>query len=465
MSIDVQTVYLFSFLLFLLTPLLVLYVLKDVKNHGVVCWCVAGLLIGLGIVLVGFRGALPSWISFHLAQLLIIAGLSLRVVCLSQPSLVTRTKRLTFYLVLTPVFLLCFDLAIRTGSESLRLLVVLVFHAIPIADLLWVCRGLARDTLLAGYRLIALASGLILLAIALRALFIVATEVESVFSFGADQLVLIVANASAVILMNIGFVQKVIVIEEQAKQKALVSKNQSNSNLLDLLKEGPGYTARVISGVTIHELSQPLAALLATAQTLQSADINSMAEKDRRKFVDSIALLAQKSSDIVGTLRELFSSLTIERKLVNVRRIVRAVVRLFRENGLNVEYHFDDTQMKWPPVLGNPIALGQALHNLIRNAVEASSDESRVLVAVTLSNNFFVISVVDTGKGMSKETLEVLFEPFSSTKGSGMGLGLWLTQAIIELHDGEIEVMSKEGEGTEVLVRLPVSVGVEVGLA
>ena len=44
-----------------------------------------------------------------------------------------------------------------------------------------------------------------------------------------------------------------------------------------------------------------------------------------------------------------------------------------------------------------------------------------------------------------------------------MGLGLWLTQAIIELHDGEIEVMSKEGEGTEVLVRLPASL--EVGLA
>lgn len=156
MSIDIQTVYLFSFLLFLLIPLLVYYVLKDVINKEVIYWCIAGLLIGLGIVLVGFRGALPGWISFHLAQLLIITGLSLRVVCLSQPSLVQQTKRLNFYLVLTPVFLLCFDLAVRTGSESLRLLVVLVFHAIPIADLLWVSRSLARDTLLAGYRLIAL---------------------------------------------------------------------------------------------------------------------------------------------------------------------------------------------------------------------------------------------------------------------------------------------------------------------
>lgn len=463
MSIDVQTVYLFSFLLFLLIPLLVLYVLKDVMNREVIYWCIAGLLIGLGIVLVGFRGALPGWISFHLAQLLIITGLALRVVCLSQPSLVQRTKRLTFYLVLTPVFLLCFDLAIRTGSESLRLLVVLVFHAIPIADLLWVSRSLARDTLLAGYRLIALASGLVLLAIALRALSVVATEVESVFGFSADQLVLVVANASAVILMNLGFVQKVIAIEEQAKQRALARQNQSNSNLLDLLKEGPGYTARVISGVTIHELSQPLAALLATAQTLQSADINSMSEKDRRKFVDNIALLAQRSSDIVGTLRELFSSLTIERKSVNIRRIVRAVVRLFRENGSNVEYHYTDAQIKWPPVLANPVALGQALHNLIRNALESSSNGSRVLVDVAFSNNIFVIRVIDSGRGMSKETLEALFEPFSSTKGSGRGLGLWLTQAIVELHDGAIEVMSKEGEGTEVFVRLPA--GPDVALA
>ena len=79
---------------------------------------------------------------------------------------------------------------------------------------------------------------------------------------------------------------------------------------------------------------------------------------------------------------------------------MRAVVRLFRENGSNVEYHFSDMHITWPLVLGNPIALGQALHNVIRNAVEASADESRVLVAVSFSNNFFVIRVVDTGKGM-----------------------------------------------------------------
>jgi hypothetical protein len=77
MSVDIQTVYVFSFLLFLLTPLLVFYALKGIKDIGVEGWCLAGLFIGVGVVLVGFRGALPSWVGFYFAQLLMFSGLAL----------------------------------------------------------------------------------------------------------------------------------------------------------------------------------------------------------------------------------------------------------------------------------------------------------------------------------------------------------------------------------------------------
>lgn len=455
MSVDIQTVYVFSFLLFLLTPLLVFYALKGIKDTGVECWCLAGLFIGVGVVLVGFRGALPAWVSFHFAQLLMFTGLALRVSCIAQPCLKPIGKRVKFYVALTPLFLLSFDLAIRAESENLRLLTVLVFHSIPIADLLWVSHKLHRGSLLSGYRLITIASGLVLAAVALRALSLVFNDNTSVFAYDSSQLVLVVANAAAVILMNMGFVQKVIATEERAKQRALLSQMQANASLLNLLREGPGHTARVVSGVTIHELSQPLTALLANAQTLQSLDPKATSEEDRRKFIDNITNLAQKSTEIVGTLRSLFSSLSVDKSPEDFGKIIRSVVKLFRDEGLNVECRFKDGESSWPLLLCSSTALGQALHNLIRNAVEASQKGARVNVEAAFFDDSFEVKVIDMGHGMPKEQVENLFRPLSSTKSSGMGLGLWFTQAILDLHDGDIRVISKQGVGTEVILRLP----------
>jgi len=107
-------------------------------------------------------------------------------------------------------------------------------------------------------------------------------------------------------------------------------------------------------------------------------------------------------------------------------------------------------------VEGDPTQLRQVLLNLITNAAEAIGQRAgRVTVSVTRDNGYVVISVSDTGPGMSDETSRRLFEPFYSTKQDGRGLGLAVANGIVRSHGGTMRVTTKIGVGTTFVVSLP----------
>jgi len=104
-----------------------------------------------------------------------------------------------------------------------------------------------------------------------------------------------------------------------------------------------------------------------------------------------------------------------------------------------------------------PNQLVQVLVNLVVNAVEAASPAGRVEVVTCLEDDWAVVQVEDTGPGMGAETRERLFDPFFTTKaaGEGTGLGLTISHEIVRNHGGEIRVISAQGAGTVMEVRLP----------
>jgi CheY-like chemotaxis protein len=109
----------------------------------------------------------------------------------------------------------------------------------------------------------------------------------------------------------------------------------------------------------------------------------------------------------------------------------------------------------------------QAFLNLFLNAIQ--SIESGGIIEIKAKAigvcNEFIVSIRDTGKGMSAQELEVAFEPFYTTKklGEGIGLGLITSKAIIEAHDGKLEVQSTPGEGTLAKIILPLCDGAKEG--
>lgn len=109
-------------------------------------------------------------------------------------------------------------------------------------------------------------------------------------------------------------------------------------------------------------------------------------------------------------------------------------------------------------VLADSEQLQQVFFNLVLNAVEAMGPVGRLTVSVEPAAGpagECVVELADTGAGMSRETLDRIFEPYYSTKGSGTGLGLAIAHRIVERHRGRMEVTSRPGSGTRVRVYLP----------
>lgn len=113
-------------------------------------------------------------------------------------------------------------------------------------------------------------------------------------------------------------------------------------------------------------------------------------------------------------------------------------------------------------VYGDRDALLRVVENLATNAAEAIDDEGTVTVTLAEEQGHAIISVADTGCGISEDYQERhLFSPFRSTKKGGWGIGLYHTKQVVEGQDGEILVESVEGHGTTFTVRLPLRADVE----
>lgn len=108
-----------------------------------------------------------------------------------------------------------------------------------------------------------------------------------------------------------------------------------------------------------------------------------------------------------------------------------------------------------PQMLLDANQMKQAFYNLIRNASQAMPEGGRLTITSTFNDFEVIISFQDTGKGISAENMGNLFQPFFTTRKTGTGLGLLIVRRIIREHGGEIDIGSREGEGTRVSVILP----------
>jgi signal transduction histidine kinase len=109
------------------------------------------------------------------------------------------------------------------------------------------------------------------------------------------------------------------------------------------------------------------------------------------------------------------------------------------------------------PVFADHRLLYQAMNNLVKNSVEAIDGEGGcIIIRAHTQHDTVFLSVADNGAGMTDETMTKLFEPFFTTKGKGgTGLGMTITNSIVEAHGGRIECRSEEGKGTEFVIQIP----------
>ena len=212
----------------------------------------------------------------------------------------------------------------------------------------------------------------------------------------------------------------------------------------------------LVAGVA-HEIANPLTGISAFAQMLLEETLSD----DQRESIQLIKKESDRAKSVIKDL--LIFARKSEPKIgpVDLNNLIDQSLRLraypLRNAKVRIALEFDPAI---PDVSGDPQKLQQVLLNLFGNAEHAMADAvERLLTIRTESEEGTVtVSVTDTGKGMTPDVRQRIFEPFFSTKagGVGTGLGLSVSYGIIQAHGGRIAVQSEPGVGTTVTVTLPV---------
>lgn len=224
---------------------------------------------------------------------------------------------------------------------------------------------------------------------------------------------------------------------------------------------------RDIARQVAHEIKNPLTPMklamqhLYNAYTHNSNDFKAIIQTTNRLIIDQIETLNKIATEFSN-----FAKLPSRNyELLDVNEILADVVKLMNADG-KIQLHADNSinnngveaeDRKY--ILGDRDEVRRALINIIKNSLQAVDEHEtrretgQVNVEAQRQNGYYTVKIADNGIGMDKETQQKLFEPYFSTKSSGMGLGLVITKKILDDMKAKIAVKSIEGSGTEVEIK------------
>lgn len=192
---------------------------------------------------------------------------------------------------------------------------------------------------------------------------------------------------------------------------------------------------------TAHQIGTPLSSLLGWIEIMKLDDMDETIVTEIQKDVDRLQTIADRFSKI-GSAPDL--------EILNVvEETKKSFDYLQSRSSKLIDFEFkSNTDIVYLPL--NPTLHSWTIENLIKNAIDAIKGKGSITVTINNSDKHLQILVSDTGKGVPKNQFRKIFEPGYSTKKRGWGLGLSLTQRIVEkYHKGSIKVLKSEiGKGT-----------------
>ncbi|WP_241559979.1 sensor histidine kinase [Solirhodobacter olei] len=217
-----------------------------------------------------------------------------------------------------------------------------------------------------------------------------------------------------------------------------------------------------MSAAIVHELSQPLAAMEATlAATELSSDPGETSTRIG-KVRGLVRRMQRTTKHLKSFSRKEQNTLTLTDLNAVARNALELVAPRAKAGGIVPEVNADAEPVV---ALAGPVRLEQVCLNLLLNAFDAVEGQAgpSIVLAIVRVGDEARLSVTDNGAGIPTENLSRVSEPFFSTKvsGDGLGLGLSVSQAILEEFGGRLEIVSTEGEGTCVAMVLPVARAME----
>ncbi len=218
-----------------------------------------------------------------------------------------------------------------------------------------------------------------------------------------------------------------------------------------------------IASMIVHELNQPLTAIAnfgeAAKRLIERGDDSARA----LGFVEKSIAQAHRASDMIRRLRSFVSRAPDGMERIAVNEVVQEAARLALVGSADqhVRTRFDLAD-GLPEIEADRIQIQQVVVNLIRNGIEAMVESTsqggarQLRIETRLAQDGTVqIAVADTGPGIGPEIRNELFTPFSTTKKSGMGIGLSVSKSIVEAHGGRIWVEPNDARGSRFVFSVP----------
>jgi C4-dicarboxylate-specific signal transduction histidine kinase len=215
-----------------------------------------------------------------------------------------------------------------------------------------------------------------------------------------------------------------------------------------------------------HEVNQPLAAVVnAAAACRRWLDGGTPNLDEARCAVDWIVNEANRASEVIRRVRALADKTDIERGPLDVNDVIREAIALVQREFIS---HRVSLRMELAPalpmILGDRVQLQQVIINLVMNGIEAMqsmTDRPRELVVGSHQDQTrrVLVTVTDSGVGISAENADRLFNAFFTTKSTGMGMGLSICRSIVEAHGGRMSAADNVGPGARFQFILPLHQG------
>lgn len=446
-------------------PLVVYIALRKLAKIEVAFWCFGGTIFGLGLLAVGLRGAIPDWVSYELAVLLVFFGTAIRIESLRGE--LGRPRHNPALLLTVAAFWLGYVAVLKLSDSGLKYAFYWSFFWIALG-ILWMA-GLAKQL----HRTQSLSSAL-WLAIAyvpLGALMLIRVAAvllgyEQYGPIASSSLTPIVSVAATIAcaLANTAYLGMYIERDSQsriihAKLQARREENERLSGQIAHLdrQRGLGLLAESLA----HEISQPLTnirLIAGLAQVRPDPSTASIEANSRTTTFTDILRNLDLASAVLNRIRSFVRSAPPQRQDLRLDEIADNAIALMddwlRSEGTTTRLHKEGGPLS---LTGDHVQISQILVNLLRNAAQATAGSSKREIDVTIARDgdWVIARIRDSGSGFSDEALQRGITSFVSSKSDGLGLGLSISQQIAELHGGSIQLANHPLGGAELTLRLP----------
>lgn len=220
------------------------------------------------------------------------------------------------------------------------------------------------------------------------------------------------------------------------------------------IKDRLAITGQVSASIA-HEVRNPLAAISGSVQVLKN---ELELDEEQRGLMEIILMESRRASQSIDQFLDFATPGKQVFSLIELSTILREVLTILHGSGeLNSNYrlegNYDSTEI---PYYGSINQFKQIFWNILKNAIKAMPEGGTLSINFDLKRyNEFQIRISDTGKGMTEEQKEKIFEPFYSDFDNGRGLGMSIVHQIVSDYEGKIHIDSETNKGTEVVITFP----------